>query len=71
MIFSSSSAKLDKHDVLQYINRTRFGIHHSYRTANMEVNYLRHMAREGNIYIYISIYLSFMMAIFVNDLEIA
>ncbi|EYE90581.1 uncharacterized protein EURHEDRAFT_466851, partial [Aspergillus ruber CBS 135680] len=41
-----NSAKLDKHDVLQYINRTRFGIHHSYRTANMEVNYLRHMARE-------------------------
>lgn len=63
----SSSAKLDKHDVLQYINRTRFGIHHSYRTANMEANYLRHMAREGNIYIYPP----FMMAIFANDLEIA
>ncbi|KAG2000739.1 hypothetical protein GB937_010885, partial [Aspergillus fischeri] len=41
-----NSAKLDKQDVLQYINQTCFGIHHSYRTANMEVNYLRHMARE-------------------------
>ncbi|EAW25652.1 uncharacterized protein NFIA_044710 [Aspergillus fischeri NRRL 181] len=41
-----NSAKLDRQDILQYINRTDFNIHHSYRTANMETNYLRHMARE-------------------------
>ncbi|KAG2000771.1 hypothetical protein GB937_010853, partial [Aspergillus fischeri] len=44
-----NSAKLDKQDISQYINRIDFGIHHSYRTANMETNYLRHM--------YISLYL--------------
>ncbi|PYH99822.1 hypothetical protein BO71DRAFT_415300 [Aspergillus ellipticus CBS 707.79] len=41
-----NSAKLDKQDILQYINRTDFNIHHSYRTANIETNYLRHIARE-------------------------
>ncbi|EAW17145.1 uncharacterized protein NFIA_005070 [Aspergillus fischeri NRRL 181] len=41
-----NSAKLDKQDIGQYINRIDFGIHHSYRTANMETNYLRHMSRE-------------------------
>lgn len=41
-----NSAKLDKQDIIQYQNRDYFGVHHSYRTANMEANYLRHLARE-------------------------
>jgi len=41
-----NSAKLDKQDVIQYINQTDFNIHHSYQTANMETNYLRQMAQE-------------------------
>lgn len=45
--FNSSSAKLDKEDILQYDNFKNFNIHHSYRTSNMEANYLRHMSRES------------------------
>lgn len=43
-----NSAKLDKEDILQYDNFKNFNIHHSYRTSNMEANYLRHMSRESN-----------------------
>ncbi|ODM21423.1 hypothetical protein SI65_02267 [Aspergillus cristatus] len=42
-----NSAKLDKDDILQYDNFRKFNIHHSYRTSNMEANYLRHMSRES------------------------
>ncbi|EAA67000.1 hypothetical protein AN8575.2 [Aspergillus nidulans FGSC A4] len=42
----TNSAKLDQSDILQYQNLTRFNIHHSYRTSEMEDNYLRHMSRE-------------------------
>jgi hypothetical protein len=41
-----NSAKLDKDDILQYQNFHQLNIHHSYRTSNMEANYLRHMSRE-------------------------
>lgn len=41
-----SSAKLDRDDIVQYNNFQDFNIHHSYRTSNMEANYLRHMSRE-------------------------
>lgn len=50
LMFFFSSAKLDKQDIIQYINRTDFNIHHSYRTANMETNYLRQIVREGKLY---------------------
>ncbi|BCR90626.1 uncharacterized protein ACHE_60512A [Aspergillus chevalieri] len=41
-----NSAKLDRDDIVQYNNFQDFNIHHSYRTSNMEANYLRHMSRE-------------------------
>jgi hypothetical protein len=46
LIFSSS-AKLDKDDIIQYQQFIQFNVHHSYRTSNMEAYYLRSMSRDG------------------------
>lgn len=34
---------------MQYINRTIFGVHHSYRNANMQTHYQRNIVREGKL----------------------
>lgn len=43
-----NSAKLDKDDIQQYQGFQNFNMHHSYRTSNMEANYIRHQQRERN-----------------------
>ena len=38
---------MDQDDIIQYKNFKDFNIHHSYRIANTEANYLRNTGRHG------------------------